>query len=170
MMNPISSLIKRLERWPQEKQDALKQFLTSDAWEKLLLELERDSIPGVMGKANQALQNKIKDNEHQKIRVILFLEPLPASHKRLHPRDFPSSIEWRKALIEQQRQRVEDGYKETIAFLEELDLSPHGAALGATTVEGYPENILVALAWPIIKGAILDENISVAKIPDSAVH
>lgn len=167
MMNPISSLI---ERWPQEKRDALKQLLPKDAWEQLLLELERDSPPGIMRKANQALQNKIKDNEHQKIRVILFLEPLPASHKRLNPRDFPSSIEWRKALIEQQRQSVEDGYKETMTFLEELDLSPHGAALGATTVEGYPENILVALAWPVIKGAILDENISLKKTPGSAVH
>lgn len=86
--------------------------------------------------------------------------------EELHPSQFSTREEYRRNLIEQQKQKTTKRTRSTMQALLELSLRPVGGAISrAVVVEGSTRQIAAALDLPGVRHAILDRSIQLVE-PD----
>jgi hypothetical protein len=113
-------------------------------------------------KANPALQEQLRrSNASEVIRAIMRLDDdaSRSSSESLHPSQFLSRVDYRRALINQKKAGFSDR-TDTLEKLERLSLQPKGGKLlNTVVVEGKARDILRSLLLPEVASAFLDEEI-----------
>jgi hypothetical protein len=122
----------------------------------------------LLSKADPLLREALQHaDRNQVLRVVLLLrtgaeeqdgpEPLPSA--------YPSRIDYRRALIERQRRRLQQGEAgRTLQELEKLQLDPQGGGiLPAVVVEGPVDRLAKALQLPGVVSGSLDRPIELVR-------
>jgi hypothetical protein len=112
----------------------------------------------LLAKADPLLREALqKAGGGEVLRAVLVLrsEPKEGEGPEPSPAAYPSRAEYRRALIERQRQRLKEGeVGRTVRELEGMDLKPRGGGLLATVVvEGPADQVAAALELPgVVRG------------------
>nr|MDJ0661407.1 NACHT domain-containing protein [Crocosphaera sp.] len=127
--------------------------------------------PEQRAKADPLLQEILDHSSTDEVlQVVMILDDDKTNlspTETLKPSQFPSRVEYRKALIEQRKQQLETGtVGQTIAELKNLDLTIHGGKGSRfLVVEGTAEEILKSLSLSGVKSATFDQIIRIEPTP-----
>jgi len=111
-----------------------------------------------LAKAEPLLREALRNAGNQEVlRAVLVLrhEPKEGDEPELSPSAYPSRVDYRRALIERQRQRLKEGeVGRTVRALHGMDLKPRGGdLLGVVIVEGSADKVASALELPgVVRG------------------
>jgi len=122
-------------------------------------------------KADEQLLEALRNaEENQVLRTVMLLGSASNGVRRgedaarVEPNDFDSHEDYRRALIQQQRERVEGEIAGAIQELRDLSLDVQGGKLSRSVVaEGPAAQILRSLDLPCVRHAALDQPISLIR-------
>ncbi len=117
----------------------------------------------------EALSQSLPDEE---ISAILVLEAkLPASNNQLVPSQFPTTLAYRQALLEQRQRQMAEALGNTIKSLQNLSLVTHSDTISPlVVVQGSADAIAQSLEVSGVRYAVFDKLIGLPNIaPDEAV-
>lgn len=123
----------------------------------------------ILNKADPELREALKNAEGEEVlSAILLLGPDQEERctntEELSPSQFPSRTDWRKALIAQRQQQMEQEIGGTIQALRDLGLEPHGGTITrAVVVQKEAQQVVKALELPGVRHASLDQPIDLIR-------
>src|SRR5579859_7899636 len=110
-------------------------------------------------KADELLRLALNRAEEGDVLCAILKLDLPKLPTAPPPKDFPNRLEWRRAVITQNKAFVEQHIGGTLRRLDHLGLAPRGGSLGQVVVNGPAAGICSALELEQVTFAILDREL-----------
>ena len=112
----------------------------------------------------EVLPNAVEDEQLQVIITLQEDNLVASSTNQILPAEFPSRVEYRKALIEHRKQQLAtDTIKQTVTALQNLslDIRWQGETSKALVAKGLKSQIVEAVNLPVVKAAIADRIVEI---------